>query len=104
MLIVTREKKGTAFSLVIPSSSSCFQLPASADPGSQLGIAQVVGSLSPTWDTWIEFAAPGSRCSCYRHLGSELVDVFVCVSLCLSVNLPLKLKKKRAILININHF
>lgn len=42
----------------IAGSGSCPRLPAGADPKA-LVVSQVVGFLSPTWETWIEFLASG---------------------------------------------
>lgn len=37
----------------------CFQLFANAQPRRQQMTAQVVVSLLPTWETWLEYLAPG---------------------------------------------
>lgn len=57
----------------MPSCGSWLHPASEADPGTQ-GMTQVAGFLTPTWETWIAFLAPGlgltSSCYC-GHLGSK---------------------------------
>lgn len=61
--------------------------------GKQQKMALVPGLLAPTWETWLEFQAPGFSVAqpwpgCYGHLGCEPVGK---ISLCLSFSLYLPL-------------
>lgn len=59
---------GKVFGLVVKTSASHIrahgispglQPQASADAGTQQGWFKVTESLPPTWETWIQFPAPG---------------------------------------------
>lgn len=55
-----------------------FQLSANAHPGKLQAVPQVFGSLSPSWDSWMELPLLGlalpSPCCC-RHMENEPLDV-----------------------------
>lgn len=85
--------------------SARFQLPANTVLGGQQ--SQVIESLPPVWDIWIEFLAPGfgpgPNSGCCGYLGNEHavrgvfsppLPLHLPVLLCFVVILPLKSKNR----------
>lgn len=96
-LLVTRASHA-GIPAQVPAALLPILLPANV-PGKQQRTARAFGSLTLTWETWMECLALGfglSQPCCWRHLGNEPLygKISLAHSLSFSVTLPFKKEKK----------